>query len=165
MAPGHSAPVRPARLRPLYDLMEADAITEAEVRHAVAKRGDFPEECAIEDYKPDYVDFLVSQWAGVAKKILVGTSSTALHEMRGAFTPLRVDGQQVGWLLRSKVRCNPLVVSPGHRVSMASVAELVMGCTRDYRLPEPTRLADRIASRRGAVELSPVVAGGGGGSD
>lgn len=70
MAPGHSAPVRPARLRPLYDLMEADAITEAEVRHAVAKRGDFPEECAIEDYKPDYVDFLVSQWAGVAKKIL-----------------------------------------------------------------------------------------------
>ncbi|HRO26404.1 MAG TPA: deoxyribonuclease V [Luteimonas sp.] len=102
---------------------------------------------------------------GVAKKILVGTSSTALHEMRGAFTPLRVDGQQVGWLLRSKVRCNPLVVSPGHRVSMASVAELVMGCTRDYRLPEPTRLADRIASRRGAVELSPEAAGGGGGSD
>jgi hypothetical protein len=60
----------PAHLRPLYDLMEADAITEAEVRHAVAKRGDFPEECAIEDYKPDYIQFLVSQWAGVAKKIL-----------------------------------------------------------------------------------------------
>jgi hypothetical protein len=70
MAPGHSAPGHPARLGPLYDLMEADAITEAEVRHAVAKRGDFPEECAIEDYKPEYVDFLVSQWAGVAKKIL-----------------------------------------------------------------------------------------------
>lgn len=60
----------PAHLRPLYDLMGADGITEAEVRHAVAKRGDFPEECAIEDYKPDYISFLVSQWTGVARKIL-----------------------------------------------------------------------------------------------
>ena len=60
----------PAHLRPLYDLMGADGITEAEVRHAVAKRGDFPEECAIEDYKPDYIQFLVSKWEGVAKKIL-----------------------------------------------------------------------------------------------
>src|SRR5690606_20470174 len=90
---------------------------------------------------------------GVAKKILVGTASTALHDMRGAFTPLRHKDQQIGWLLRSKVRCNPLVVSPGHRVSMASAPELVMRYTTTYRLPEPTRLADRIASRRGAVDL------------
>jgi len=91
---------------------------------------------------------------GVAKKILVGSSSTALHDMRGAFTPLRHKGQQIGWLLRSKVRCNPLVVSPGHRVSMAGAPELVMRYTTTYRLPEPTRLADRIASRRGAVDMA-----------
>ena len=85
---------------------------------------------------------------GVAKKILVGEARLALHEMRGAFTPLRHGPEQIGWLLRSKPGCLPLVVSPGHRVAMASAPELVMRYTRGYRLPEPTRLADRLASRR-----------------
>lgn len=84
---------------------------------------------------------------GVAKKILVGSGADP-HQVRGAYTPLRHKGHQLGWLLRSKLRCNPLVVSPGHRVSMASAADLVMRFTGRYRLPEPTRLADRIASRR-----------------
>jgi deoxyribonuclease V len=85
---------------------------------------------------------------GVAKKILVGTSSTALHEMRGAFTTLRDKGEQIGWLLRSKPGCLPLIVSPGHRVAMATAPEMVMRFVTTYRLPEPTRLADRVASRR-----------------
>lgn len=85
---------------------------------------------------------------GVAKKILSGTTSTQLHEMRGAFVPLRDGREQIGWVLRSKPGCLPLVVSPGHRVAMASAAELVMRFVTSYRLPEPTRLADRLASRR-----------------
>lgn len=85
---------------------------------------------------------------GVAKKILTGTAGTQLHDMRGAFVPLRDGREQIGWLLRSKLRCNPLVVSPGHRVAMGSAAELVMRFVTTYRLPEPTRLADRLASRR-----------------
>lgn len=89
---------------------------------------------------------------GVAKKVLVGGTRTPLHDMRGAAVPLRDGaGQQIGWLLRSKARCNPLVVSPGHRVSMAAAPELVMRFTTGYRLPEPTRLADRLASRRGPL--------------
>ena len=84
---------------------------------------------------------------GVAKKILVGSGSEP-HQMRGAYTPLRHKGAQLGWILRSKVKCNPLVVSPGHRVSLASSADLVMRFTGKYRLPEPTRMADRLASRR-----------------
>ena len=85
---------------------------------------------------------------GVAKKVLVGQARLALHEMRGAFTPLRDGDAQIGWLLRSKPGCLPLVVSPGHKVAMASAAELVMRFVGKYRLPEPTRLADRLASRR-----------------
>jgi deoxyribonuclease V len=85
---------------------------------------------------------------GVGKKILVGEARMALHDMRGAFTPLRDKQEQIGWLLRSKVGCLPLIVSPGHKVAMASAPELVMRYVRTYRLPEPTRLADRIASRR-----------------
>jgi len=52
-------------------------------------------------------------------------------------------------MLRSRDRVAPLVVSPGHRVSMNSALELVLRGCRGYRLPEPTRLADRLASRRG----------------
>jgi deoxyribonuclease V len=85
---------------------------------------------------------------GVAGKVLVGTSSTALHEMRGAFTTLRDNGEQIGWMLRSKPGCLPLVVSPGHRVAMATAPEMVMRFVTTYRMPEPTRLAHRIASHR-----------------
>ena len=85
---------------------------------------------------------------GVGKTILTGEARMALHEMRGAFTPLRDGTAQIGWLLRSKPGCLPLVVSPGHRVALASAPELVMRFTTTYRLPEPTRLADRLASRR-----------------
>ena len=85
---------------------------------------------------------------GVGKSVLIGEAKIALHDMRGAFTPLRDGKTQIGWLLRSKPGCLPLVVSPGHRVAMPSAPELVMRYVTTYRLPEPTRLADRIASRR-----------------
>lgn len=85
---------------------------------------------------------------GVGKKILIGEARMALHEMRGAFTPLRDGREQIGWLLRSKPGCLPLIVSPGHKVAMPSAPELVMRYVTKYRLPEPTRLADRLASRR-----------------
>lgn len=84
---------------------------------------------------------------GVAKKILVGTS-TAPDQARGARTPLHDGDEQIGWVLRSKPGCNPLIISPGHRVAMASATQLVMRFVTTYRLPEPTRLADRLASRR-----------------
>jgi deoxyribonuclease V len=61
---------------------------------------------------------------------------------------LRERGEQIGWMLRSKLHCQPLSVSPGHRVAMASTADLVMRYTRAHRLPEPIRLAMRLASRR-----------------
>lgn len=85
---------------------------------------------------------------GVARQILIGESRTNLHDMRGAFTPLRDGREQIGWILRSKPGCLPLIISPGHRVAMASAPELVMRFVGKYRLPEPTRLADRIASHR-----------------
>jgi deoxyribonuclease V len=92
---------------------------------------------------------------GVGKKILAGHARLALHEMRGAFTPLRDGREQIGWLLRSKPGCLPLVVSPGHKVAMPSAPELVIRYVGTYRLPEPTRLADRLASRRDGHDTTP----------
>lgn len=85
---------------------------------------------------------------GVAKKTLVGVADDELADERGARVPLRHRGEQIGWLLRSKPRCLPLVVSPGHRVSLATAVEMTMRYVGRYRLPEPTRQADAVASRR-----------------
>jgi deoxyribonuclease V len=59
---------------------------------------------------------------GVARKIWSVTASFPTRPV--VHTPRCADGrEQIGWLLRSKVKCNPLVVSPGHRVAMASAAD------------------------------------------
>jgi deoxyribonuclease V len=84
---------------------------------------------------------------GVAKKILVGTHD-AVGPRRGDRAPLMYRGRMIGTVLRSKDGILPLIVSPGHRVSHATAVERVLACGRGYKLPEPTRLADRLASRR-----------------
>lgn len=84
---------------------------------------------------------------GVAKKILVG-SHDPVGLSRGERAPLMHRGRMIGTALRSKHGIHPLIVSPGHRVSHATAVERVLACGRGYKLPEPTRLADRLASRR-----------------
>lgn len=89
----------------------------------------------------------------VAKKVLAGRHDDPGTAV-GDRAPLIHRGEQIGWALRSKLRCNPLIVSPGHRISLDTSVEWVMRTLRGYRLPEPTRLADRLASRRGEVQLA-----------
>jgi deoxyribonuclease V len=84
---------------------------------------------------------------GVAKSRLVGEGEEPGKEM-GATTPLRWQGQQVGWILRTRTWVKPLYVSPGHLVSLADCPEIVLGCVRGYRLPEPLRRADRLSRQR-----------------
>lgn len=84
---------------------------------------------------------------GVAKTILTGKHEP-VPEARGSHVPLFDKGEVIGGVLRSRERVRPLIVSPGHRVSVDTAVQLVMQCVTRYRLPEPTRLADRLASRR-----------------
>lgn len=84
---------------------------------------------------------------GVAKTLLAGHFDEPGPEA-GAHSLVVHRGDIVGHALRSKRRCRPLIVSPGHRVSLDGALALVIGTLAGYRLPEPTRLADRLASRR-----------------
>jgi len=86
---------------------------------------------------------------GVAKKRLCGRFAE-LDAEPGSRQPLLDKGEQIGWVWRSKARCNPLFISTGHRVSMDSALQWVEACTAGYRLPEPTRWADAVASGRPA---------------
>lgn len=65
----------------------------------------------------------------------------------GDSTPLMVKDELIGSVLRTKTGVKPLFISPGHRVGFESADRLVMECVKGYRLPEPTRLADKLVSR------------------
>jgi len=79
---------------------------------------------------------------GVAKSRLVGEAEGALGAEEGSSLPIRFRGEALGVLLRSRRGANPLHVSPGHRISLATAEAWVRRTLRGgRRLPEPTRLA------------------------
>ena len=84
---------------------------------------------------------------GVAKSLLVGKFED-LSETRGSTAPLIYKNEQVGMALRTKDRVQPVYVSVGHRISLVTATEYVLQCAPKYRLPETTRLADKMASYR-----------------
>ncbi len=84
---------------------------------------------------------------GVAKSLLVGKFEN-LSETRGSTAPLIYKNEQVGMALRTKDRVQPVYVSVGHRISLVTATEYVLQCAPKYRLPETTRLADKMASYR-----------------
>jgi hypothetical protein len=54
--------------------------------------------------------------------------------------------ERIGTVLRTRDGVSPLFVSPGHRTDHASSIAWVLACGAGYRLPEPTRLADRLVA-------------------
>lgn len=84
---------------------------------------------------------------GVAKSVLVGHPAGPLGNAKGDTVPLMWKGEQIGTFLRTKVHCNPIIISTGHRISLQSAVEVVLQCLTRYRLPEPTRQAHLAANR------------------
>ncbi|UCD84024.1 MAG: deoxyribonuclease V [Deltaproteobacteria bacterium] len=77
---------------------------------------------------------------GCAKKRLAG-EHREVADRAGGYELLRINGNVVGAVLRTKKGVKPVFISPGHRIDLASSIELVLNTTRGYRLPEPTRQA------------------------
>jgi len=98
---------------------------------------------------------------GVAKRLLCGDPEAPLDEKRpaGARVPILADdsvetatpGTTIGYAVQTRQfatagrHVNPVYVSPGHRVSATTAADLVDGTCAGYKLPEPTRQADAYA--------------------
>lgn len=83
---------------------------------------------------------------GCGKSRLTGNYADPGSES-GDSSPLMIGDERLGSVLRTKSGVKPLFISPGHRVGFESAEELVLRCARGYRLPEPTRLADKLVSR------------------
>ncbi|WP_254280159.1 endonuclease V [Haloarcula marina] len=98
---------------------------------------------------------------GVAKNLLCGRPRESIDGKLPAGTrvPIEADeeyetteaGTVVGYAVQTRQydspnrHVNPLIVSPGHRVSAETAADLVLATAGGYKLPEPTRLADAYA--------------------
>jgi deoxyribonuclease V len=83
---------------------------------------------------------------GCAKSRLVGDCQ-AVGQDRCSRSPLEHHGELIGSVLRTRTGVRPVFVSVGHRIDLAAAERLVLDCTAGYRLPEPTRLADKLVAR------------------
>jgi len=84
---------------------------------------------------------------GCAKSLLVGRWD-GLAETAGSLAYLMDGEEKIGRAVRTKDKCKPIIVSIGHRMDIDSAVRLVLACGRGYRLPEPTRWAHRLASKK-----------------
>ena len=97
---------------------------------------------------------------GVAKRLLCGDPTDPLERKlpAGSRVPILADaevetepGTTIGYAVQTRQfegqnrHVNPVYVSPGHRVSAETAADVVERCCAGYKLPEPIRLADRYA--------------------
>lgn len=84
---------------------------------------------------------------GVAKSLLFGEYKEP-EDVRGSFTYLKHKSETIGVVVRTKDKVKPLYISVGHLISLETSVSYVLECTRRYRIPEPIRVADRVASNR-----------------
>lgn len=83
---------------------------------------------------------------GCGKSLLTGKyDKAALGEEAGSWVPLIDKKEVIGAVVRTRTRVNPMFISPGHLISVQTSIDYVLKCGRGYRLPEPTRLADKLS--------------------
>src|ERR1700694_3848158 len=83
---------------------------------------------------------------GCAKSILTGHyEESELSEEAGAWLPLKYRGETIGAAVRTRTRVKPMIISLGQRISLETSLRYVLACSKGYRLPEPTRQADKLS--------------------
>lgn len=80
---------------------------------------------------------------GCGKTRLCGDEVEPLDE-RGAKAKLIHKDEHIGYILRTRKNVKPVYVSLGHRVSAETACEWVLKLAPKYRLPETTRVADKL---------------------
>ncbi len=81
---------------------------------------------------------------GCAKSLLTGRYEPVGEEV-GSWSPLVDHHETIGAVVRTRVRVKPMFISPGHKISLESSITYVLACGLGYRLPEPTRQADKLS--------------------
>lgn len=77
---------------------------------------------------------------GCAKSKLVGDYKEPAN-IKFATSILSHKKEQIGIVMRSKLNCKPVFISPGNKTDFEQSIEIMKHCTSKYRIPEPTRQA------------------------
>ena len=83
---------------------------------------------------------------GCAKSLLVGTCKPP-GISKGSTAPIEHNGECIGMALRTRDNVKPVYVSAGHRLSLDAAVEITLAACAGFRIPEPTRLADKLVAR------------------
>lgn len=89
---------------------------------------------------------------GVAKSRLCGTYKEPAAS-KGSYERLWDKDEQIGYVLRSKLNTKSLFVSAGHKFTHEKALEITIKCLTSYRLPEPTRIADKISKQKDNIPI------------
>ena len=79
---------------------------------------------------------------GCAKSRLIGNYTDPGEDV-GSCSPLIDHEEIVGMVLRTRKQVRPIFVSPGTKISLETCIQVVLQCVDGYRIPKPTREADR----------------------
>ena len=82
---------------------------------------------------------------GIASRNLCGVHNIE-PKNAGDYAPQYYAGRDVGWILKSKEKCRPIFLSPGHRICLRSALDLSLKCLRNRKFPEPAQIAHTIAN-------------------
>lgn len=82
---------------------------------------------------------------GCAKSLLVGEYTEPAEEVGSTSRLMHMD-EWVGTVVRTRDRVKPIFVSVGHRLSLESAVDITLLSCNGFRVPEPTRLADKLVS-------------------
>lgn len=97
---------------------------------------------------------LNTQAFGCGKSKLFGVGQQP-EDARGSFSFLRDPKSEevVGAYVRTKDRVSPVIVSPGHKITLEESIDLALMTTLKHRIPEPTRRAHHLvnAFRKGEI--------------
>jgi deoxyribonuclease V len=81
---------------------------------------------------------------GCAKSRLIGTYDEPGMK-KGDWSPLRIEDEVIGAVLRTRSAVKPLFISPGHRIDLKDSIKTVLKATTQFRIPDPLRKADRLS--------------------
>ncbi len=91
---------------------------------------------------------------GCGKSKLFGVAKEP-GESRGSVSNLAdpKTAEIIGALVRTKQRAKPVIISPGHKITLEEAVALTLQTARGYRIPEPTRRAHELVNefRRGRI--------------
>ena len=83
---------------------------------------------------------------GCAKSKLTGTFKDPPPK-KGSYSQLSDHGEIIGAVVRTRANVKPVFISVGNRCTLKDAIGITLHCAIKYRLPEPTRLADKTVSK------------------